>query len=119
MKQRVKKISTQKLKEIEKSFSALKTYYDHDDAKYIWIRDAGNLCNQSNDKDYYKPIKTKSALNNNYVEYKNNEDKDKILSAKKDLNMIIRYLSNIINDRKAFEKLKVYLGDDDVSYYKT
>ena len=33
--------------------------------------------------------------------------------------MIIRYLSNMINDHKAFEKLKVYLGDDDLSYYKT
>ena len=31
-------ISTQKIKEIEKSLSALKKCYDHDDAKYIGIR---------------------------------------------------------------------------------
>ena len=32
--------------------------------------------------------------------------------------MIIRYLSDMINDHKAFENLKVYLGNE-VSYYKT
>ena len=57
-----KNLSTQKIKEIEKSLSALKKYYDHDDAKYIGIRDVGNLFNQSADKDYYKPTKTKSVF---------------------------------------------------------
>ena len=32
-----KNLSTQKIKEIEKSLSTLKKYYDHDDAKYIGI----------------------------------------------------------------------------------
>ena len=57
---------TQK-KNIEKSFSSLKRYYGHDDAKYIGIRDVENLLNQSTDKDYYKPIKTGSAFNGNYI----------------------------------------------------
>ena len=53
-----KKLSESELKEIEKnlfeleeSLSKLKKYYDYDDAKYISIRDVGNLFNQSTDKD--------------------------------------------------------------------
>ena len=41
-----KNLWTQKMKEIEKSFSALEKYHDHDDAKYIGIRDIGNLFNE-------------------------------------------------------------------------
>ena len=68
--------------------------------------------NQSTDKDYYKPIKTGSAFNGNYIKYENNGDKDKNLSAKKYLNMIKPYLSDIINDYKAFKNLKVHLGNE-------
>ena len=67
-----KNLSESKIKEIEKnlleleeSLSKLKKYHDHDDAKYIEIRDVGNLFNQSIDKDYYKPIKIKIAFNGN------------------------------------------------------
>ena len=56
--------------------------------------------NQSADEDYYKPIKTKSTFNGNYIEYESNEDKDENLSAKEYLNMVRPYLSNIINDHK-------------------
>ena len=55
-------LSTQKIKEIEKSLSRLKKYYDYGDAEYIGIRDIGNLFSQSADKDYYKIIKTKVLL---------------------------------------------------------
>ena len=58
-----KNLLTQKIKEIEKSLSTLKKHHDHDDAKHIGIRDVENLLNQSTDKDYYKPIKIKSAFN--------------------------------------------------------
>ena len=51
-----KNLSTQKIKEIEKSLSRLKKYYDYDDAEYIGIRHIGNLFNQSTDKDYYELI---------------------------------------------------------------
>ena len=113
------KFSKSKTKEIKKILSALKKYYDdHDDAKYIFIRDVGNLFNQSTDKDYYKPIKTKSAFNGNYIENESSRDKNKILLAKKYLNMITPYLGNIINDYKAFKILKVHSGNE-VSYYKS
>ena len=43
----------------------------------------GNLFNDVGlnkiDKDYYKPIKTKSALIGNYIEYESKGDKDKNL----------------------------------------
>ena len=111
-----KNLSTQKIKEIEKSLSTLKKYHDYDDAKYIGIKDVGNLFNQSTDKDYYKPLKTKSAFNGNFIEYESNGDKDKNLSAKKYVNMIRPYLSNIINDYKAFKNLKVRSSNEVFDY---
>ena len=77
-----KNLSTKKIKEIEKSLSTFKNYRDHDDAKYIVIRDVGNLFSQSTDKDYYKSIKTKSAFNGNYTEYESNGAKIKIYHLK-------------------------------------
>ena len=45
------------------------------------------------DEDYYyKPIKTMSAFNGNYIEYESKGDKDKNLSVKKCLYKIIPYL---------------------------
>ena len=76
-----------------------------------------NLFNQSTDKDYYKPIKTKSAFNCNYIKYESSGDKDKNLSVKKYLNMIRPYLSDI-NDYKTFKKLKVH-SSNEVSDYET
>ena len=96
----------------------LKKYHDHDDTKYIGTRDVGNLFNQSTDKDYYRPIKTKGAFNGNYIEYESNGDKDKNLSAKEYLNMIRPYLSDIINDYKTFKNLKVH-SSNEVFDYKT
>ena len=55
------------LLELEESLSKLKKYFDHDDAKYIGIRNVRNLFNQSIGRDYYKPIKTKSAFNGDYI----------------------------------------------------
>ena len=59
-----------------------------------------SLPNQSLDKDYYKPIKDKSAFNSNHIEYKSKGDKDKKLSPKKYLDMIRPYLYSMINDHK-------------------
>ena len=39
----------------------------------------------------YKPIKTKSAFNGNYIEYESRGDKDKNLSPKEYLDMIRPY----------------------------
>ena len=107
-----KNLSESKTKEIEKnlfeleeSLSRLKKHYDYDDIQYKGIRDVGNLFNQSMDEDYYKPIKTKSAFNGNYIEYESKGDKDKNLSIKKYFRMIRTYLSDII---KMIVKLQKY-----------
>ena len=85
----------------------MKKYYHYDDTEYRGIRDIenffnGNLLNRvvlnEIDKDYFKPIKTKSAFNNNYIEYENKGDKN--LSPKEYLDIIRPYLSNMINDHK-------------------
>ena len=85
------------LYELEKRLSKLKKYYDYDDIKYKGIRDVGNFFNQStNERDYYKPIRTTSAFDdkNNYIEYDSKVDKSKKLSVKKYFRMIRPYLSD-------------------------
>ena len=106
------------MKEIEKSRSRLQKYCDYDDDKYIGIGDIGNLFNQSTDKDYQKPTKTKSTFNGNYTEHESRGDKDKNLSPEEYLDMIRPYLSNIINDHKTPKNLKVH-SSNEVFDYKT
>ena len=81
----------------------LNNYYDYDDIEYKGMRDVGNVFNTFNgiDEDYYKPIKSNSAFNGNYIEYQSKGDKDKNLSIKEYLYMIITYLRDIINFHKA------------------
>ena len=54
------------------------------------------------DEDYYRPSKTKSAFNGNYMEYESKGDKDKKFSPKVYLKITRPYLSDIINDHKTF-----------------
>ena len=61
------------------------------------------------DEDYYKPITTRGAFNNKYIQ--SNADKGKNLSIKKYLNMIKPYLSDIINDHKTQGKLRIHSGN--------
>ena len=58
------------MKKLEKNINTLEKhrYRDNDDLDYKGIRQIENLFNEIND-DYYKPIKTKGAFNNNYIEY--------------------------------------------------
>ena len=88
------------LTELEENLSKAKKYYDYDDIEYNGIRDVKDLFDLSIDEDYYKPIITKSAFDNNYIQYESRGDKAKNLSIKKYLNMIRPYLSDIINDHK-------------------
>ena len=90
------------------SFSSFKNYYDYDDTKSQGIRNIGKFFDEI-DEDYYKPIKTKSAFNGNYIEYESKEDKDKNLSPKEYLDMISPYLSDMINDHKPRREWKIKL----------
>ena len=115
--QREKKHYTKELKKVEEDFkkkilekedfSRLKKhhYRHNDDSDYKGIREIENLFDEINE-DYYKPIKTKSDFNSNYIEYESRGDKDKKLSVKEYLFMILPYLRNMINNHKAPIKLK-------------
>ena len=52
------------------------------------------------EKDHYKSARTSNVFSGNYIEYKSNRDKGKILSLKDYLNMIRPYLNHMINDHK-------------------
>ena len=115
-----KNLSESKIKEVEKNLLELeenlsrhKKYCDYDDPEYKGIRDIGNLFNQSIGKDCYKPIKITNAFDNknNYIEHESKGDKDKNLSPKKYLYMIRKYLSDIINDHKTQDVLRVHTGN--------
>ena len=59
----------------------MKRYRDYDDWGYKGIRDIESLLGEINE-DYYKPVKTRGAFNDNYIEYESRGDKDKKLSVK-------------------------------------
>ena len=90
-KSKIKEIE-QNLIELEESLFKLNKYYDYDDIKYKGIRDVENLFNRSTDEDYYRPIRTKCAFNDNFIVYESKGDKDKKLSPKEYLDMIKPYL---------------------------
>ena len=99
------------LLELEENLSKPKKYYDYDDIGYRGIRNVKDLFDLSIDEDYYKPMITKGAFNNNYIQSESKGDKRKNLSIKKYLNMIKPYLSDIINDDKTQGKLRIHLGN--------
>ena len=51
-------------------------------------------------EDYYKPIKTKSYFNGNFIEYESKGVKDKNLLPREYLDIMRPYLRNMINDHK-------------------
>ena len=70
------------------------------------MRNIENLFGEVDEEDYYKPIKTYSAFENNYKKYESRGDRNKNLSVKKYLYKIIPYLRAMISDHKATMKLK-------------
>ena len=71
---------------LEERLSKLSRYYDYDDKKHKRIRDVQNLLDGF-DEDYYRPIKTKSVFDGDYIEY----------------------LSDMINDHKTRREWKIQL----------
>ena len=60
------------------------------------------------DQDYYKPIITNSAFNNNYIQYESKGNKDKILPISEYLDMIRPYLNDIINTHKTQGEWRIH-----------
>ena len=91
-----KKRYTRKLQNTEEFLKRLKEdlnrlerhqYSDNEDLEYKEIRQIEKLFNEINE-DYYKPIKTKGALNDNYIEYESKGDKDRNISPEDYFNII-------------------------------
>ena len=59
--------------------------------------------------NYYKPIKTKSAFDDNYIEYESKGDKDRNLSLEDYFNIIRPFLKDMINNHKTREEWKIQL----------
>ena len=98
--EKLRKISLKKtgkyLDELDKRILRLDKYHDYDDFEYKGIKDIENLFKISIDKDYYKPKLNKSKGN-------------KILSLKEYLNLIEKYLRELLEEYKQKGEWKVEL----------
>ena len=106
------------LLELEENLFKPKKYYDYDDTEYQGIRDVKDLFDLSIDEDYYKPVITNGAFNNNYIQYESKGNKDKMLTPSEYLDMIRPYLSDIINDHKAQVEWRIHSGNT-ITEHKT
>ena len=95
------------LDELDKRILRLDKYHDYDDFEYKGIKDIENLFKISIDKDYYKPKLNKSGYNKNYAQYESKGDK--ILSLKEYLNLIEKYLRELLEEYKQKGEWKVQL----------
>ena len=95
------------LDELHERITRLDKYHDYDDFEYKGTKDIENLFKISIDKDYYKPKFNKSGYNKNYGQYESKGDK--ILSLKEYLNLIEKYLRELIEEYKLKGEWKVQL----------
>ena len=106
-----RKIISQKtskyLDELDKIILKLDEYHDYDYYEYKGIKDIEELFKISIDKDYYKPKLTKSGYNKNYVQYESKGDK--ILAPKEYINLMEKYLRELIDEYKLKGEWKVQL----------
>ena len=61
------------------------------------------------EEDYYKPVTVGNFWRNKYVEYENNDDRNKTLSIEEYLNKIRPNLKEIINNIKLSDTQKIQL----------
>ena len=106
-----RKISLKKtskyLDELDKRILRLDKYHDYDDFEYKGIKDIENLFKILIDKDYYKPKLNKSGYNKSCAQYESKGDK--ILSLKEYLNLIEKYLSELLEEYKQKGEWKMQL----------
>ena len=75
-------------------------YSDHDDLDYFGIKDIQDLFTNIDDADYYKPKLAKSSFKNNFPYYEIRGDRDKNISVKQYLTMIIPQLAKLTDEKK-------------------
>ena len=74
---------------------------DRDDLDYFGIKELEHLFgNTDNNDNYYKRALVKTSFKDGYKYYESRGDKDKRLSVKQYLYMIMPYLSDLINDHR-------------------
>ena len=74
------------------------------------LRNIKNLFEYENEAEYYyKPVRVNHFRSNNYIEYKSNGDKNRILPVQEYLDKIRPYLKHIINDLKKHDTWKIQL----------
>ena len=71
---------------------------------------------ESDKEDYFEPIRTDNAFNNNYIKYDSEGDRSKVVSIEEDLNNIRPYLSNTINDLQTQGETKIQLSIE-INFY--
>ena len=103
----LKKISKY-LDQLDKRILRLDKYHDYEDFEYKGIKDIENLFKILIDKDYYKPKLKKSSYNKNYAQYES--EGDKILTLKEYLNLIEKYLRELLEEYKHKGEWKVKLA---------
>ena len=78
--------------------------------KDLILRNIKNLLEYENEEEnYYKPVRVNNFWSNNYIEYKSNGDKNKILSVRENLNKIRPYIKDIINYLKKSDMWEIQL----------
>ena len=78
--------------------------------KDIVLRNIKNLFEYEKEEEIcYKPVRVNNFWSNNYIEYKSNGDKNRILSVEKYFDKIRAYLRDIINDLKQSDTWKIQL----------
>ena len=76
----------------------------------IVLRSIKNLFEyKKEEENYYKPVRVNNFSNNNYIEHKNDGDKNKILSVEEYLNEIRQNIRDLVNDLKQSDTWKIQL----------
>ena len=71
-----------------------------DNIDYKGIREIEHLFNEINEEDYYEPIKSNHAFDDDYIEYESRRDKDNNLLLAEYLIIIWPYLRDMIDNHK-------------------
>ena len=78
--------------------------------KVIVLRNIKKLFEyEKGEGNYYKPVRVNNFWRNNYIQYKSNVFKIRLLSVEEHLYKIRPYLKNIINDLKQSDTWKIQL----------
>ena len=78
--------------------------------KDIVLRNIKNLFEyEKEEENYYKPVRANNFWSTNYIEYKSNGDKNRILSVEEYLDKIRPYLKDIRNNLKKSGTWKIQL----------